>query len=148
MITKEKRPQSSRSDGAKGRAGKNSVEKSHWRLHPSIGPINRLARQEQTTIYRLRTGHCGLRANLKRTGIMNSALCDCEEAEQTVHHILQDCPIWRKQRHQLWPQDESTTNKPWGTAEDLRRTILATCGLRVYARLTDRRRRSRRRRRR
>ena len=55
------------------------------------------------------------------------------EAEQTVHHILQDCPVWRQQRHQLWPQDESTTNQLWGTAEDLRRTtqFLATCGLRV-----------------
>ena len=61
---------------------------------------------------------------------MDSALCDCKEAEQTVHHILQDCPVWRKQRHQLWPQDEPTTNKLWGTAEDLRRTtqFLATCG--------------------
>ena len=64
---------------------------------------------------------------------MDSALCDCKEAEQTVHHILQDCPIWRKQRHQSWPQDESTTNKLWGMAEDLRRTtqFLATCGLSV-----------------
>ena len=36
-------------------------------------------------------------------------------------------------RHQLWPQDESTTNKLWGTTEDPRRTtqFLATCGLRV-----------------
>ena len=67
-------------------------------------------------------GHCGLQAHLKRIGIMDSALCDCKEAEQTVHHILQDCSIRRKQRHQLWPQDESTTNKLWGTAEDLRHT--------------------------
>ena len=101
--------------------------------NPSIDPINGLARHEQTTIFRLRRGHCGLRAHLKRIGIMDSALCDCKEAEQTVHHILEDCPIWRKQRHQLWPQDESTTNKLWGTAEDLRRItqFLATCGLRV-----------------
>ena len=75
---------------------------------------------------------------------MDSALCDRKEAEQTFHHILQDCPIWRKQRHQLWPQDESTTNKLWGTAEDLRRTtqFLATCELRVQAWLIDRRRRN------
>ena len=72
--------------------------------------------EEQTTIFRLRTGHCGLRAHLKRIGIMDSALCGRKEAEQTVHHILQDYPIRRKQRHQLWPQDESTTNKLWGTA--------------------------------
>ena len=128
--------------------------------NPSTEPINRLARHEQTTIsrvpeqngvsqawyiveihhsgrkpsiYRLRTGHCGLRAHLKRIGIMDSALCDCKEAEQTVHHILQDCPVWRKLRHQLWPQDESTTNKLWGMAEDLRQTtqFLATSRLRV-----------------
>ena len=70
-----------------------------------------------------------------RNGIMDSALCDCKEAEQTVHHILQDCSIWWQQRHQLWPQDESTTNKLWRTVEDLRSTIkfLATSGLRVWA---------------
>ena len=114
--------------------------------NPSTDPINRLAGLGQTAISRLRTGHCGLRAHLRQFGIMDSALCDCKEAEQTVHRILQDCPIWRKQRHQLWPQDESTTNKLWGTAEDLRRTtqFLATCGLRVSARLIDRRRRRRR----
>ena len=61
--------------------------------NPSTDPINRLARHEQTTIFRLQTGHCGLRAQLKRFGIMDSALCDCKEAEQTVHHIFQDCPI-------------------------------------------------------
>ena len=97
------------------------------------GCLTTLSVQEQTTIFRLRTGHCGLRAHLKRTGIMDSALCDCKEAEQTVHHILQDCSIWRKQRHQLWPQDESTTNKLWGTEEVLRliTQFLVTCGLRV-----------------
>ena len=72
-------------------------------------------------------------AHLKQTGIMNSALCNCKEAEQTVHHILRDCSIWRRQRHHLWPQDESTTNKLWGTVEDLHCTtqFLATCGQRV-----------------
>ena len=55
--------------------------------NPSTDPANRLARHEQTTIFRLRTGHCCLRAHLKRIGIMDSALSDCKEAEQTVHHI-------------------------------------------------------------
>ena len=113
-------------------------QKCQWKrstgdYNPSTDPINRLARHEQTTIFRLRTGHCCLRAHLRRIGITDSALGDCKEAEQTIYDILQDCPIWRKQRHQLWPQDESTTNKLWGTAEDLRHTtqFLATCGLRV-----------------
>ena len=42
-----------------------------------------------------RTGHCGLRVHLKRTGFMDCALCDCKEAQQTALNILQDCPIWR-----------------------------------------------------
>ena len=77
-------------------------QKCHWNrttgdYNPSTDPINHLTRHEQTTIFKLRAGHCGLRAHLKWIGIMVSALCDCKEAEQTVHHILQDCPIWRKQ---------------------------------------------------
>ena len=63
----------------------------------------------------------------------DTVACKHTCSEQTVHHTLQDCSIWRQQRHQIWLQDESTTNKLWGTAEDLRRTtqFLATCGLRV-----------------
>ena len=80
-------------------------QKYHWRIatgdyNPSTDPVSGLPRHEQTTIFRLRTGHCGLRAHLKRFGIMDSPLCDCKEAEQAIHHILQDCSIWRKQRHQ------------------------------------------------
>ena len=123
-LTRKPKPCSERD---KNVSGKEPLETTN----PSTDPVNRLARHEQTTIFRLRTGHCGLRAHLKRTGIMVSALYDCKEAEQMVHHILQDCPIPRKQRHQFWPQDESTTNKLWGTAEDLRCTtqFLATEGL-------------------
>ena len=112
---------------------------------PSTDPINRLARHEQTTIFRLRTGHCGLRTHLKRIGIMDSALCDCKEAEQTVHHILQDCPVWRKQRHQLWQQNRRSitssrtvpsggnrdtsygrrTSQPLTSCEERRKTCIA-----------------------
>ena len=38
------------------------------------------------------TGHCGLRAHLKRIGVADSPRCDCRTAEQTVHHVLQNCP--------------------------------------------------------
>ena len=72
-------------------------QKCQWKratgdYNPSTDPVNRLARHEQTTIFRLRTGHCGLRAHLMRIGIMDSALCDCKEAEQTVHHIHRTVP--------------------------------------------------------
>ena len=45
-------------------------QKCQWKratgdYNPSTDPINRLARHEQTTMFRLRTGYCGLRAHLK-----------------------------------------------------------------------------------
>ena len=42
-----------------------------------LDPIWRLERAQQTTIFRLRTGHCGLRAHLKRIGISDTPLCEC-----------------------------------------------------------------------
>ena len=39
--------------------------------------------------------------------------------------LLQDCSVWWQQRHQLWLQGESTTNKLWGMTEDLRHAMQA-----------------------
>ena len=41
-----------------------------------LDPIWRLERAQQTTIFRLRTGHCGLSAHLKRIGISDTSLCE------------------------------------------------------------------------
>ena len=57
-----------------------------------LDPIRRLERAQQTTIFRLRTGHRGLRARLKRTGVSDSSLCECGQADQTPDHVLQSCP--------------------------------------------------------
>ena len=57
-----------------------------------LDPIWRLERAQQTTIFRLRTGHCGLSAHLKRTGISDTSLCECGQADQTADHVLQSCP--------------------------------------------------------
>ena len=62
------------------------------------------SRFDQTTVIRLRTGHCGhcgLRAHLKLIGVADSPHCDCKTAEHTVQHMLQDCPygVCREDRH-------------------------------------------------
>ena len=44
---------------------------------PHHDHLNSLSRPEQSTIFRLRTGHCGLRAHLKKIGIAESSMCDC-----------------------------------------------------------------------
>ena len=97
---------------------KTKWKKSIGNYNPKQDPINHLQRSDQTTIFRLRTGHCGLRAHLKRLGVVASALCDCG-SEQTVQHILQDCPLLDTQRKQCWAQGVHTSTKLWGTMGDL-----------------------------
>ena len=57
---------------------------------------------------------------LRQTGIRDSTL---HEGEQTVHHTIQDCCSWWQQRHHSWSQNETTTTKLRGRAEDLHHTI-------------------------
>ena len=63
-----------------------------------LDPVWRLERTQQTTIFRLRTGHCGLSAHLKRTGISDTSLCGCGQLTKTPDHVLQSCPIYTKRR--------------------------------------------------
>ena len=65
-----------------------------------LDPIWRLERAQQTTIFCLRTGHCGLSAHLKRIGISDTSLCECGQAGRTPDHVLQSCPKY-SQRRQL-----------------------------------------------
>ena len=109
-----------------------------WRLRnngydPQKDQINTLDRRTQTTIFRLRTGHCGLRKHLKRLGLADSAHCECGSEEQTPEHILQTCPHLETVRQQFWPEDTEVGTKLWGQAAELQRTadFLAATGLRI-----------------
>ena len=113
-------------------------QKSAWRLRnngydPQKDQINTLDRRTQTTIFRLRTGHCGLRKHLKRLGLADSAHCECGSEEQTPEHILQTCPHLETVRQQFWPEDTEVGTKLWGQAAELQRTadFLAATGLRT-----------------
>ena len=70
-----------------------------------LGPIWRLERAQQTTIFRLRTGHC-----------------ECGQTDQTPDHVLQSCPKNAERRQLTWPQGAVLATKLWGSAEDLYRT--------------------------
>ena len=113
-------------------------QKSAWRLRnngydPQKDQINTLDRRTQTTIFSLRTGHCGLRKHLKRLGLADSAHCECGSEEQTPEHILQTCPHLETVRQQFWPEDTEVGTKLWGQAAELQRTadFLAATGLRI-----------------
>ena len=91
---------------------------------PELDNINSLSRNEQTKIFRLRTGHCGLRAHLHKMGLRDTAACSCGALKQTPEHILQDCPDFARQRREVWPTGATLDDKLWGTGEDLKRTVL------------------------
>ena len=81
-----------------------------------------LSRTDQVIIFRLRTGHCRLNKHLYRLGISQTALCQCQQAEQTPEHILQDCPLLGELRINMWPHPVDLKTKLWGNLTDLKLT--------------------------
>ena len=98
-----------------------------------LDPIRRLEWAHQTTIFRLHTGHCGLRAHLKRTGVSDTFLCECGQADQTPDHVLQSCPKYAESCQLTWPHGADLATKLWSSAEDLYRTagFVASTGLKI-----------------
>ena len=81
--------------------------------------LNQLPRHQQSTIFRLRTGHCRLNSHLKRVGVKTSAQCPCGKADQTPEHYQQSCLLHQRARQQIWPTCVSLKTKLWVSAEDL-----------------------------
>ena len=92
-----------------------------------------LPRQQQTTIFRLRTGHCRLRAHMHRMGLSHTPDCQCGTAPQTPEHILQTCPNHQAARVQHWPEHKTVQQKLWGNKENLSNTanFISSTGLEV-----------------
>ncbi|KAK7097114.1 hypothetical protein V1264_004138 [Littorina saxatilis] len=115
------------------RKKKENWKKRNGDYNPQEDPINKLDRRSQTTIFRLRTGHCGLKKHLKRLGLADDAHCECGSEEQTPEHILQNCPHLETIRQKFWQEETSVGAKLWGPADELRKTadFLAATGLRI-----------------
>ena len=64
-------------------------DNSSYQAH--LGPNWRLEWVQQTTVFCLRSGHCGLNGHLKRICISDFSLCECGTAGQTPDHVLQSC---------------------------------------------------------
>ena len=96
-------------------------------------PIWRLERAQQTTIFLLSTGHSGLSAHLKRTGISDTSLYECRQADQTPDRVHQSCPKYAERRQLTWPHGADLATKLLGSAEDLYRTadFVASTGLKI-----------------
>jgi len=99
--------------------------------NPQQDTLRLLSRHEQTMIFRLRTGHCRLRSHMKKIGIEKSDFCPCRLEAQITAHVLQSCPLHKRERESTWPTEGSLGNTPHGTATDLRLTVrfIALTGL-------------------
>jgi ribonuclease HI len=61
-----------------------------------------LTRAQTSILVQLRTGHIGLNKHLARINKSESALCPtCSLSEESVHHLLFECPSHRNARHHL-----------------------------------------------
>ena len=92
-----------------------------------------LTRQEQVTIFRLRTGHNRLNKHLSRMKMVPSPKCQCGDADQDEMHVLQHCKTLKALREQTWPTPTSLWDKLHGTACTLKKTasFISEAGLQV-----------------
>ena len=81
-----------------------------------------LPRHEQTIIFRLRTGHTRLLDHQYRLGLSHTPECPCGTGLQNPEHILQQCPLHKEARNEIWPQGATMHGKLWGSKPDLTRT--------------------------
>ena len=109
-----------------------------WRLRnngyqPQKDQINTLYRWTPTIIFRLCTGHCGLRKCLNRLGLADSAHCEYGSEKQTPEHILQTCPHLEIVCRQFRPEGAEVGPKLRGQAAKLQPTadFPATTGQRI-----------------
>ena len=62
----------------------------------------------------------------KTIEIEKSALCPCGLEAHTTSHVLQSCPLHKRERESTWPTESSLGIKLHGTITDLR-LILNLC---------------------
>ena len=84
-------------------------------------------RAQETAIFRLHTGHCGLSAHLRRTDIPHTSLCECGQADQTPDHVRLSCPQYAERCRQTWMHGADLATKLWGSTENLYRTQEDSC---------------------
>ena len=86
-------------------------------------PINKLQREDQSIIFRLRTRHIPLNNHLKRINIKTSAACPlCDHPDETVEHHLFDCIKLRELRERFLPANPNIHKCLYGSSEQMRKT--------------------------
>jgi hypothetical protein len=64
--------------------------------------IFRLQRKSIASINRIRSGHHCLKECLIRFNIVNTEMCECGEAKETINHILWQCQLFKESIECKW----------------------------------------------
>ena len=86
---------------------------------------NKLEREEQVIIFRLRTGHNRMNAHMySKLGIGTTDRCPCGNAAMDSKHLLQECTRHQEIREEIWPGSGEVPleQKLHGDLEELQRT--------------------------
>ena len=106
---------------AQGKTGRNMFK---HRTRPTQRKETALNRQEESSLFQLRTGHCLLNSHLSRTHKSHSSLCrHCQLVDETVQHHLLECSELGDLRAELLPPTPTIESCLYPTAEkQLKRT--------------------------
>ena len=87
--------------------------------------LNQLKRNEQVTVFRLRSGHCILNNHLTRIKAKENPECPlCGSPEETVQHHLFECEALSDLRREYLPDQPNIENTLYGPPEVLRQCHL------------------------
>lgn len=67
----------------------------------TLGLYGSLSTEEASVLIQARTGFCRLNQNLFRSGIHDTPQYDCQQAEETIAHVLMFCERWKEPRLRL-----------------------------------------------
>ena len=86
-------------------------------------PNNTLKREDQVTIFRLRTQHIPLNAHLNRIKADHAPTCPlCDHPQETVKHFLFDCEPLNDLRKQCLPPSPDLENTLYADRTQLQQT--------------------------
>ena len=124
----------------------NKWKESHPEYNKQDG-VYCLNRRDQTTIFRLRTGHNRLKYHIHKIfKVGETDLCSCGQAAETAQHVLQESRLYSNVRQSIWRERVDMHTKLYGPLPELEKTVafIAQAGIGIWRE----RRRTRRRRRR
>ena len=90
--------------------------------NPQKDPLHQLSRHEQTTIFRLRTGHCGLKGHKKKLVFSPRLYVIVGKWSNTKSLPAVMSTLQQRERQHIWPVSTTMDAKFWGSAKDLHLT--------------------------